>query len=189
MPVTAAPMTPVVVQDPSQTELDEGRTPAATLEPSASAFRHAMGQFATGITVVATRDSEEEFVGLTVNSFNSVSLHPPLVLWSLSKHSRYLATFRQAPRYTISVLNAEQEEVSRLFSTRHSQRFHQVAHELTPHGLPVIAQACAWFECTQRSQYEEGDHVIFIGQVESCVVTPSAPLIYFNSAYQSLSNH
>lgn len=166
--------------------IDAKPTPDAAV--TSSAFRHAMSRFATGITVVATRDSDNELVGLTVNSFNSVSLQPPLVLWSLSQNSRYLATFRQAPRYTISVLSAQQEKISRLFSTRHSQRFGQVEHELTAHGLPVIAQACAWLECTARHQYEAGDHLIFVGQVESCVVTPNAPLVYFNSAYCQLSN-
>jgi flavin reductase (DIM6/NTAB) family NADH-FMN oxidoreductase RutF len=149
-------------------------------------LRQALSQFATGITVVATRNEQDHWIGLTVNSFNSVSLEPPLVLWSLSKRSRYLATFRQCPHYSISVLAAHQQDISQRFSTRHADRFDQVAHHVTELGLPLISDACAHFECRNRHQYEEGDHVIFIGLVERCSAQGGEPLLYFNSSYARL---
>ena len=149
-------------------------------------LRQALGQFATGITVIATRDEQEHFIGLTVNSFNSVSLEPPLILWSLSKRSRYLATFRQCSHYSISVLAAHQQDISQRFSTRHADRFQQVPHHVTELGLPLINNACAHFECRNRHQYEEGDHVIFIGLVEHCSAQGGEPLLYFNSGYARL---
>jgi len=149
-------------------------------------LRQALGQFATGITVIATRDEHEHFIGLTVNSFNSVSLEPPLILWSLSKRSRYLATFRQCSHYSISVLAAHQQDISQRFSTRHADRFQQVAHHVTELGLPLINDACAHFECRNRHQYDEGDHVIFIGLVEHCSAQGGEPLLYFNSGYAHL---
>lgn len=151
-----------------------------------AALRQALAQFATGITIVATRDEHDQLVGLTVNSFNSVSLDPPLILWSLSKRSRYLAGFRAAQRYTISVLAAHQQDLSQRFATRHAERFPHVPHRLTEHGLPLIEDACASFECYNRRQYDEGDHVIFIGLVERCAVQGGAPLVYFNSQYAQL---
>jgi flavin reductase (DIM6/NTAB) family NADH-FMN oxidoreductase RutF len=149
-------------------------------------LRKALGQFATGITVIATRDEQNHCIGLTVNSFNSVSLEPALILWSLSKSSRYLATFRACPHYSISVLAAHQQDISQRFSTRHADRFQQVPHHLSESGLPLITDACAHFECRNLHQYEEGDHVIFIGLIERCSAHGGEPLLYYNSGYARL---
>lgn len=159
-------------------------------------FRDALSQFVTGVTVLATRDEHQHLLGLTVNSFNSVSLDPPLVLWSLSKTSRYLFAFKNASRYSINVLSAGQQSISQAFAKRRvgsladptSDPFSTVAHQLSDLGLPIIDDYCAWFECLNHRQYDEGDHVIFVGLVERCKAQHSQrPLVYFNGGYTNLA--
>jgi flavin reductase (DIM6/NTAB) family NADH-FMN oxidoreductase RutF len=124
----------------------------------AAALRAALGQFATGVTIVTTATPEGQRVGLTANSFTSVSLDPPLVLWSLSKRSASLQIFRSAPHFAVNVLSASQQDLC--------DRFEGVALAHSDHGLPVIDGALACFECSTYAQYEAGDHVVFLGRVE-----------------------
>lgn len=139
-------------------------------------FRKALSQFATGITVVMTRSADGTLHGLTVNSFNSVSLDPPLVLWSLANQARSMDAFCAAPHYIINVLAGHQAELALRFSRRSGDRFEALEFESSRTGLPVLPGVAAWFECRNRSRYQEGDHVIFVGQVERCHVNPSRPL-------------
>jgi flavin reductase (DIM6/NTAB) family NADH-FMN oxidoreductase RutF len=154
----------------------------AKADPSAD-FRRALAQFATGITVVTTIAPDGTPVGLTANSFSSVSLEPPLVLWSLSLKSQSLAVFRACQRYLIHVLAADQLDVAQRFATRGADRFGPTAWCPTDDGLPRLEGCVAWFECGNRSQYEEGDHVIMVGRVEAFQVPGGAPLIFHGSRY------
>jgi flavin reductase (DIM6/NTAB) family NADH-FMN oxidoreductase RutF len=139
-------------------------------------FRAALSQFATGITVVTTRSPDGTLHGLTVNSFNSVSLDPPLVLWSLANKARSMAAFTSASHYMVNVLAGHQLELALRFSQPMEDRFAALDFIESDTGLPILPGVAAWFECRNRSRYLEGDHVIFVGQVERCHANPSKPL-------------
>jgi flavin reductase (DIM6/NTAB) family NADH-FMN oxidoreductase RutF len=143
-------------------------------------FRQALGQFATGVTVITTRLADGSFRGLTASSFNSVSLDPPLVLWSLGAAANSMPIFSGNSHYVINVLSAEQAHLARLFSTRSDDPWGQCDFELSRTGQPILKDAAAWFECHNRSRYPEGDHVIFVGEVEHCEFSPRPPLIFHN---------
>ena len=150
---------------------------------SSDAFRRALAQFATGITVVTTCTPEGEPAGITVNSFNSVSLEPPLVLWSLALKARSHATFRHCARYLVNVLAADQLELARRFAARSGDKFAAARWSPTDSSLPRLDGCVAWFECANRSQYEEGDHVILVGRVESFETARRTPLIFHDGRY------
>src|SRR5690606_31180375 len=119
-------------------------------------------------------------IGMTVSSFNSVSLQPPLVLWSLSLTSSSREVFEQCERYVVNVLSAEQIALARHFATGNSrERFAAVPYRLAPGGTPMLDEQCAaWFECRNRSRYVEGDHIIMVGEVERCGHSAEAPLVF-----------
>ena len=131
-------------------------------------FRASLGQFATGVTIVTARDADGRLVGLTANSFNSVSLSPPLVLWSLARQSTSMPGFLSAQHYAINVLAADQRLLAERFARKGIDRFDGTPWRPGLTGAPVIEGAVAVFECTHRSQHDEGDHIIFVGQVLHC---------------------
>jgi flavin reductase (DIM6/NTAB) family NADH-FMN oxidoreductase RutF len=131
-------------------------------------FRQSLAMFATGVTIVTARTTEGALVGLTANSFNSVSLEPPLVLWSLARAAASLPAFSAGSHYAINILAADQQNLARRFATKDVDRFADVAFEDGAGGAPLLAGAAATFECFNRSRYFEGDHVIFVGEVERC---------------------
>jgi flavin reductase (DIM6/NTAB) family NADH-FMN oxidoreductase RutF len=147
-------------------------------------FRAALGMFATGVTVITARGPDGGLVGLTANSFNSVSLSPPLVLWSLSRQASSMPVFNQGSHYAINILAADQKDLAQRFATRDIDRFAGVAWSEGAGGAPVLEGVAAVFECANRSQYEEGDHVIFVGEVERCSRREQAlPLIFHGGRY------
>ncbi|MGE8397457.1 MAG: flavin reductase family protein [Comamonas sp.] len=142
-------------------------------------FRNALGQFATGVTVVTAVDAQGRPVGMTVSSFNSVSLDPALVLWSLSNHTSNYAAFAQASHYAIHVLASHHKEMALQFAQRGVDRFAGIAWQPNAHGTPVLEDCVAVFECRARSQYPEGDHLILVGEVLACRYTANtSPLLY-----------
>ena len=150
-----------------------------------SFFRAALGRFPTGVTVITTAPEGMPPVGLTVSSFNSVSLDPPLVVWSLSRNSSSLKAIEQSDRYVIHVLASDQMSVSQRFASGPaSERFNGIALTRAPNGSPRLDLPCAaWFECANHRRYEEGDHIIFIGAVEHCARTDALPLVYHAGGY------
>jgi len=146
-------------------------------------FRDALAQFATGVTVVAARTAGGRYVGFTANSFNSVSLAPPLVLWSLGRNASNLATFETAQRYAISVLAHDQVAIAHRFSRPHADRFDGVPFRLGAAGAPLIEGCVAWFECVHHAQYPAGDHVVFIGEVETCERSAGRGLVFHHGRY------
>jgi flavin reductase (DIM6/NTAB) family NADH-FMN oxidoreductase RutF len=147
-------------------------------------FRASLGMFATGVTVVTARAPDGTLVGLTANSFNSVSLSPPLVLWSLAHHAGSMALFRSGSHYAINVLAADQQALAERFAARGVDRWADVAFTEGSHGAPLLQGAAAVFECFNRSQYVEGDHVIFVGEVERCAHNPDAsPLLFHGGRF------
>ena len=148
-------------------------------------FRHALSQFATGVTVITTRLADGTFRGLTASSFNSVSLDPPLVLWSLGNAASSLPIFSGNSHYVINVLGADQAALAQRFSRRTDNPFADVEYALSRTGQPILKGASAWFECHNRSRYPEGDHVIFVGEVEDCAATSQAALLFHGGQFGS----
>jgi len=147
-------------------------------------FRAALGMFATGVTIVTARAAEGQVIGLTANSFNSVSLDPPLVLWSLAQAAASLPVFRAGSHYAINVLAKDQRELAERFAQRGGDRWTGVNFIDGHGGAPLLEGAAATFECFNRSRYEEGDHVIFIGEVERCSRRAGAsPLLFHGGRY------
>lgn len=145
------------------------------------AFRQALGMFATGVTIVTTQDAEGHPVGLTVSSFNSVSLHPPLVLWSLAHRAHSIQAFQHSSHYVVHVLAADQLALAQRFATKGIDRFAHLDVARSPCGLPLLPDCLAWFECRHRSQHPEGDHVVLVGEVEHCHrPRPSAPPLLYH---------
>jgi len=154
-------------------------------------FKQALSRFPTGVTVITTQQMADanpaewghQFVGLTASSFNSVSLTPPLVVWSLGLKSRTLPSFQKVSHYVINVLSDEQLPLCQQFAYGEGDRFKNVSYDLSQQGLPILKGALAWFECRNRSQYPEGDHIIFIGEVERCGLTEGSPLVYQQGSF------
>jgi flavin reductase (DIM6/NTAB) family NADH-FMN oxidoreductase RutF len=149
---------------------------------NADFFRSALGRFATGVTVITTENSTDQSpVGLTISSFNSVSLRPPMVLWSLSKAAGALVHFEQCQRYVIHVLSAPQLHLAKQFAAGpQSRRFTGLEVQRAPGGTPMLGGTAfaAWFECYNLTRHEAGDHIIFVGQVERCHRNFVQPLVY-----------
>ncbi len=146
-------------------------------------FRDALAQFATGVTVICVRRADGRYVGFTANSFNSVSLDPPLVLWSLNRQAENLEAFQAAQRYAINVLASDQVELARRFSRPHADRFAGVPYRLGTADAPLIEGCVAWFECRHHAQQRAGDHVLFIGEVETCERRSGTALVFHHSRY------
>ena len=140
--------------------------------------------FATGVTIVTARTPAGALIGLTANSFNSLSLSPPLVLWSLSQAAGSMPALSTGSHYAINVLAADQKALAERFAGRRDDRWAGVAYTEGASGAPLISGAAASFECFNRSRYAEGDHVIFVGEVERCSHQPgAAPLLFHGGRF------
>lgn len=149
-------------------------------------FRRVCGQFATGITVVTVTDPEGQPQGLTVNSFTSVSLNPPLVLVSIDLRSSVLPHFHSHQRFAVNFLAHDQEGISRIFATPSVRRFEGLTWHFGELGSPLLENCLAHLECSTLKSVDAGDHTLFIGEVHRAACRDGKPLIYFNSAYQNL---
>ena len=149
-------------------------------------FRNALGRFTTGVTIITCLDATGEPVGLTANSFNALSLDPPLVLWSLRVASPSMGAFEAAPRFAINVLAESQVELSRRFATRSEDRFADLPWAAGEQGSPVLAGCAAVFECETLSHQIAGDHRLFIGRVLACSESPLPPLLFQAGHYRLL---
>jgi flavin reductase (DIM6/NTAB) family NADH-FMN oxidoreductase RutF len=173
----------IVIHRPIPLRMSPARSAGHTARPpdfSSQAFRAALGMFATGVTIVTARTVEGALVGLTASSFNSVSLQPPLVLWSLSRTAGSMATFSNGRHYAINVLAADQQALAERFAMRGTDRWAGVGFTEGVSGAPLLDGAVASFECFNRSQYAEGDHIIFVGEVERCRHRPNAPPLLYH---------
>lgn len=147
------------------------------------AFRNALGAFATGVTIVTTIDGEGKAVGVTASSFNSVSLDPPLILWSLAKGALSRAAFSHSGHFAIHVLAASQEEMSNRFARSGDDKFAGVDWRAGTLGAPILPDYAALFECRLRHEYEGGDHVILVGEVVAHDAREQAPLLFHGGRY------
>ena len=153
--------------------------------PAERRFRDTLAEFATGVTIIAARESATSFVGFTANSFNSVSLDPPLILWSLSRASKSHLAFEQCERYAISVLAAGQVRLARRFSRPHADRFANVPYRLGWADAPLVEGAVAWLECRHFAWQPVGDHTLFVGEVVRCARSEGVPLIFHRGRFRT----
>ena len=146
-------------------------------------LRGALARYATGVAVVTTRTRTGKFEGLTVNSFASLSLDPPLVLWSLRREAPSLAGFLESRAFIVNVLSGEQACYSRHFADPHPDKFQDVSCSQGFGGCPVLPDALAVFECSTETTTDGGDHVIFIGRVRHVSHRDGHPLIFSGGKY------
>ena len=151
-------------------------------------FRQVMGRFATGVAVVTTREPDDTLHGLTINSFTSVSLEPPLVLVCIDRRARSHDFIAQSGIFAVNILSEQQELLSERFSARAplvSRHFEGVPYRLAATGSPILEGSLAWLDCRVWATYDGGDHTIFVGQVEALGLGEDGPpLLYFQSAYR-----
>ena len=163
------------------------RQPADGLEVDSKLFRAACARFATGITVVTTVDADGNPHGMTVNSFTSVSLNPPLVLVCVNLRNSILGHFLTASAFGINILSADQESVSRRFATSGTDRFQGMNWQLGDAlRVPLLQNVLATFECAITHVLELGDHTVLVGEVKAASAIEGDPLLYFDSRYQTL---
>ena len=148
-----------------------------------SSLRHTLSRYATGVAVVTTMDNTGTPRGLTVNSFTSVSLDPPLVLWCLHRDSASHAAFLSAGGYAVNVLRSSQEGVARRFAGSHTNRFAGLAWHLGQAGLPVLDDALAHLLCRTHRRIELGDHLVIVGEVVSHEAGTGEPLVFHDHRY------
>jgi 3-hydroxy-9,10-secoandrosta-1,3,5(10)-triene-9,17-dione monooxygenase reductase component len=155
----------------------------------ARAFRDALGQFATGVAIVTACGEGGERVGGTVSSFNSVSLDPPLVLWSLDKNARSRAAFESSTHFAVHVLTLEQRELAQLFARRGADKFAGLQCREGLGGVPLLEQCAACFECETRHRYDGGDHIIFVGEVLQFERQSGSPLLFHGGTFRETRQH
>mgnify|MGYP001294412596 CR=1 FL=1 len=146
-------------------------------------FRAALGTFTTGVTIITTRGPDGEPIGITANSFNSVSLNPPLVLWSLSKNARSLGAFSGARHWNVHVLSVEQEALSGRFARQGEDKFADLELDEGISDAPLLRDCTASFQCRTAFSYDGGDHVIFVGEVLAYDRSELPPLVFQGGQY------
>ena len=150
-------------------------------------LRKALGCFATGVTVVTGLGAEGEKLGVTASSFNSVSVDPPLVLFSLNRRAYSMPGFLESSHFAVNVLREGQQELSERFATPLAEKWDGIAFEIWDFGCPILTDALANFECRTRYTYDGGDHVIFVGEIERMRADlDGQPLLFYAGRYQSL---
>lgn len=153
-------------------------------------FRRALSQFPTGVTVITTLDGQGEPIGVTASSFNSVSIDPPLILWSIDKGAYSLETFQNTEHFAVNVLGRDQVDTSNRFASRGEDKFKDVAYSAGVGGSPILDNYAAQFECKTWAVYEGGDHLILVGEVlDYRYNDASAPLVFARGSYAVSSQH
>jgi flavin reductase (DIM6/NTAB) family NADH-FMN oxidoreductase RutF len=175
----------MIVQEPYDEPARE-EAPAPRLDPRA--FRDCLGCFATGVTVVTALGARGQLLGVTANSFNAVSLDPPLVLFSLDRRAYSLWDFLSTGHFAVNVLAEGQAELSSGFARSREDKWSGVTWETWDHGCPILAGCHANFECSIAYTHAGGDHVIFVGQVRRMAMDGAKePLLYYRGHYRSLA--
>ena len=152
-------------------------------------LRGLLGQFATGVTVVTTTGQDGRKVGMTANSFTSVSLEPPLILWNIAKTATNLDDFRECEHFAINILNEQQEQTSNHFAKSATDKFNSVEQVEDVLGIPVLSDALATLVCKNYEWVEAGDHYIILGQIEHCSMNNGKPLLFHNGKYHQAQLH
>ncbi len=151
-------------------------------------LRNAMGLFATGVTVITTRDAAGKPFGLTANAFSSLSLDPPLLLICVDKTVDCYACFDESKVFAVNVLGLDQEALSTRFATKGIEKFEGVAFHTGDSGVALLDGALVHFECTVEHAYEGGDHTIYVGRIQTLTTAAGDPLLFFQGKYRSLAS-
>lgn len=154
-------------------------------------FRTLLGNFVTGVTIITTHGLMNKPCGLTVNSFNSLSLDPPLILWSLSLKSTNKNIFLNCSNYVVHILSSEQTEIANSFAKKNSaDRFNNIKTKFSPSGTTMLdMEHKAWIDCKNYKHYEEGDHLIMIGEIQYYNYSNTEPLIFYNGDFYKKLYH
>lgn len=151
-------------------------------------LRRVMGHFPTGVTVVTTISKAGKLYGLTVNSFTSVSLVPPLVLVCVDKSAESYPCFEESKCFTVNFLAADQEDLSRRFATTGGDKFEGVGYRMGANQAPILTGVLAYLECKVVGAYEGGDHTIYVGEIEQAETREAKPLLFYRGGYRSLAD-
>lgn len=163
--------------------MSDGESAETLMPPDEASYRTVLGHFATGVTII-TALSDGEPIGVSANSFTSVSLSPPLVLFCASKNSTTWPKIEATGTFTVNILNEHQEDVCRVFATRGADRFSRIGWRPSANGSPILHDALAYIDCTIHDQHEGGDHLIVVGLVhELGVLNDEGPLIFYRGGY------
>jgi flavin reductase (DIM6/NTAB) family NADH-FMN oxidoreductase RutF len=157
-------------------------------DPQSIAFRNALGVFATGVTIISAHDAELGDAAITANSFNSVSLEPRLVLWSVAKNAKSLPTFIASTHYVVHILTEQQQPISNHFARSGDNKFEGITFERVEGDCPRLPDCAAYFHCVRHQAIEAGDHWLFIGLVKAFSGSSSKPLIYHGGRYANLES-
>ena len=149
-------------------------------------LRSVFGAFASGVTVVTTKDANGKWFGLTANSYTSLSLDPPLVLVCIDKKVDCYACFEQSKVFAVNVLAEDQEELSTRFATKGIEKFDGVPIREGSVGVPLLEGAIGYIECKVVNGFEGGDHTIYVAEVQSASAPGGRPLLFFNGRYEKL---
>ena len=152
-------------------------------------LRNVLGSFTTGVVIVTSVGDEGRPIGLTVNSFNSVSMQPPLILWSLALKSPSLNAFRSHNWFAINILAHDQEPLCRQFATPSDDKFANVKFDVGETGVPVLHGTAAYLECSTYARYPGGDHEIYLGEVKAMHDRGLSPLVFHRGAIRRLGGH
>ncbi|MDH2432530.1 flavin reductase family protein [Pokkaliibacter sp. MBI-7] len=167
--------------------LPEGLVAVGDSDPRS--LRNLLGQFATGVTIITTLGADGRKIGMTANSFSSVSLDPALVLWSLARTAPSLADFVNCSHFAINILRHDQHGLSNQFARPASDKFAGVEYDTGTAGVPLIRDAIATLICRNHTRYDGGDHLIFIGAIEHYQHAGGAPLVFHAGQYRAVSPH
>lgn len=152
-------------------------------------LRNLLGQYATGVTIITTRGQDGRKIGMTANSFSSLSLDPPLILWSLSKTAPSLPDFNAADHFAIHMLAQEHHALSNHFARGSADKFEGIAHANSEEGIPLLDNALVTLVCENHQQLDGGDHIIFIGKVSRYHQREGEPLVFHGGQYRAVTAH
>ncbi|MEL7043156.1 MAG: flavin reductase family protein [Pseudomonadota bacterium] len=152
-------------------------------------FRDTLGLFVTGVTIITARDDHGQPVGITANSFNSVSLDPPLILWSVGLNAKSLSAFSTATAFAVHILREDQAALSQRFAASGVNKFSGLKTQSGLKGVPLLPDCAARLECLPYAKYPAGDHILFIAEVQRLASDPDAmPLVYHGGRYAELAD-
>lgn len=155
---------------------------------SAEEFRTALSRFASGVTVVTTKDAAGDLHGITVSAFSSVSLDPPLVLICIEKKAGSHDAITQSGKFAVNFLDSTQLSLSERFAAQITDKFEGPEMSMNIDGIPLLSGCIAHLECSVKQAYDGGDHTIFIGEVEKTATHEGDPLLYFRGGYRTISS-
>jgi flavin reductase (DIM6/NTAB) family NADH-FMN oxidoreductase RutF len=147
-------------------------------------FKASLGRFASGVTVVTTKDADEKLHGLTVSAFCSVSMNPPLILVCITKSTHSHSAFEESKVFAVNVLSENQQHISNRFAAYHEDKFAGISYRNGIENLPVLDDCLVNLECRLKQSYDGGDHTIFVGEIENATVNDGKPLIYWHGNYR-----